>query len=113
MSAGGKRKGAGRKPLLLDQKAVGVTVRVRPAIALRFAAWCTLRGVSQSRAFSAWVKRSARDPVDAVHPISRECGESGSDCNRYTSPVGESNTGTISSPNTTMSRTAAEKGQPQ
>ena len=99
MTAGGKRKGAGRKPLSPDQRAVGVTVRVRPAIAARFAAWCTLRGVSQSRAFSAWVKRSARDLVDAVHPISRKCGDSSSDCNRYTSPVSESNTGTISSPN--------------
>jgi len=61
MTAGGKRTGAGRKPLPLDQRAVGVTMRVRPDIAARFAAWCTLRGVSQSRAFSAWVKRSARE----------------------------------------------------
>jgi len=57
---GGKRKGAGRKPLPLDQRAVAITMRVRPAIAARFAAWCKLRGVSQSRAFSAWVKRSLR-----------------------------------------------------
>lgn len=61
MTAGGKRKGAGRKPLPPDQKAVGVTVRVRPDIAARFAAWCKLRGVSQSRAFSEWVRRSARE----------------------------------------------------
>jgi len=61
MTAGGKRQGAGRKPLPPDQRAVGVTMRVRPEIAARFAAWCTLRGVSQSRAFSAWVKRSARE----------------------------------------------------
>ena len=45
----------------LDQRAVGITMRVRPDIAARFAAWCTLRGVSQSRAFSEWVKRSARE----------------------------------------------------
>jgi hypothetical protein len=61
MTAGGKRTGAGRKPLPPDKRAVGVTVRVRPDIAARFAAWCTLRGVSQSRAFSTWVKRSARE----------------------------------------------------
>ena len=61
MTAGGKRKGAGRKPLPLSEKAVAITVRVRPDIAARFAAWCTLRGVSQSRAFTAWVKRSARE----------------------------------------------------
>jgi hypothetical protein len=61
MTAGGKRKGAGRKPLPPDQRAVAVTVRVRPAIAARFSAWCKLRGVSQSRAFSEWVKRSARE----------------------------------------------------
>jgi len=61
MTAGGKRKGAGRPPLPANEQAVAVTVRVRPAIAARFAAWCTLRGVSQSRAFSAWVKRSARE----------------------------------------------------
>jgi hypothetical protein len=61
MTAGGKRTGAGRKPLPPDQRAVGVTVRVRPGIAARFASWCTLRGVSQSRAFSEWVKRSARE----------------------------------------------------
>jgi hypothetical protein len=41
MTAGGKRQGAGRKPLALDQRAVGVTMRVRPDIAARFAAWCT------------------------------------------------------------------------
>jgi len=61
MSWGGKRKGAGRKPLPPNQRAVGVTMRVRPDIAARFAAYCTLRGVSQSRAFSAWVKRSLRE----------------------------------------------------
>ena len=61
MTRGGKRTGAGRKPLPPDQRAVWVTMRVRPALAARFAAWCKMRGVSQSRAFSAWVKRSARE----------------------------------------------------
>jgi hypothetical protein len=55
MTAGGKRKGAGRKPLALDQRAVGVTVRLRPQVAARFRAWCKGRGISQSEAFSTWV----------------------------------------------------------
>jgi hypothetical protein len=53
---GGKRTGAGRKPLTPDQRAVGVTVRVRPEVAKRFRAWCKARGISQSEAFSTWVK---------------------------------------------------------
>jgi hypothetical protein len=51
-----------------------------------------IEGPKPSAADIQW----ARDLVDAVHPISRECGDSSSDCNRYTSPVGESNTGTLS-----------------
>lgn len=57
MTAGGKRQGAGRKPLPPDQKAVAVTVRVRPAIAARFSAWCAAKGISQASAFAAWVRR--------------------------------------------------------
>jgi hypothetical protein len=55
MTRGGKRKGAGRKPLAPEQRAVGVTVRVRPQVAARFRAWCKARGISQSEAFSAYV----------------------------------------------------------
>jgi hypothetical protein len=55
MTAGGKRTGAGRKPLPPDQRAVGVTVRLRPQVAARFRAWCKARGMSQSEAFSTWV----------------------------------------------------------
>jgi hypothetical protein len=58
MTAGGKRPGAGRKPLAPEQRAVGVTVRVRPEVAKRFSAWCKARGISQSEAFGNWVKRS-------------------------------------------------------
>ena len=57
MTAGGKRKGAGRKPLPLDQRAVVITMRVRPAVAWQFSAWCAARGVSQAAAFAAWVRR--------------------------------------------------------
>jgi len=55
MTSGGKRKGAGRKPLAPDQRAVAVTVRVRPQVAARFRAWCKARGISQSEAFSVYV----------------------------------------------------------
>ena len=57
MTAGGKRTGAGRKPLPPDQQAVGVTVRVRPRIAARFSAYCVAKQVSQSAAFTLWVFR--------------------------------------------------------
>jgi hypothetical protein len=56
MTAGGKRTGAGRNPLPPDQRAVGVTVRVRPEVAKRFRAWCKARGISQSEAFSSCVR---------------------------------------------------------
>ena len=52
---GGPRAGAGRKPLPLDQRAVGITMRVRPLVAARFRAWCKDRRISQSEAFSTWV----------------------------------------------------------
>jgi hypothetical protein len=57
VTAGGKRKGAGRKPLAPDQRPVAVTVRVRPAIAEKFSAWCAAKGTSQASAFAAWVCR--------------------------------------------------------
>jgi hypothetical protein len=54
MTSGGKRKGAGRKPLAPNQRAVAVTVRLRPQVAARFRAWCKARGMSQGEAFSTW-----------------------------------------------------------
>ena len=54
MTTGGARKGAGRKPLPPDQHAVAITMRVRPIAAANFRAWCKARGLSQSKAFSAW-----------------------------------------------------------
>jgi hypothetical protein len=65
--SGGKRKGAGRKPLPPGQKAVGVTVRVRPEIAARFAAWCAAKGISQASAFAAWVRRQRRADNQVSH----------------------------------------------
>lgn len=57
MTAGGKRKGAGRPALPKSEQAVAVTVRVRPSIAARFSAWCAAKGISQASAFAAWVRR--------------------------------------------------------
>jgi hypothetical protein len=56
MTAGGKRKGAGRKPLAPEKRSVAVTVRVRPDIAKRFRAWCKASGISQSNVFSTCVR---------------------------------------------------------
>jgi hypothetical protein len=58
MTAGGKRTGAGRKPLAPDQRSVGVTVRLRPQVAARFRDLCKRAGVSQSWAFTAWINQS-------------------------------------------------------
>jgi hypothetical protein len=55
MTAGGKRKGAGRKPLAPEKRSVGVTVRLRPEVASLFRVWCKSRGISQSEAFATWV----------------------------------------------------------
>jgi hypothetical protein len=55
MTAGGKRKGAGRLRLPASERPVAVTVDVRPQVAARFRAWCKARGMSQSKAFSAYV----------------------------------------------------------
>jgi hypothetical protein len=52
---GGVRPGAGRPALPASERAVGVTMRVRPAIAAKFAAYCAARGASQAATFSAWV----------------------------------------------------------
>jgi len=57
MTAGGKRKGAGRPALPKSEQAIAVTVRVRPSIAARFSAWCAAKGISQASAFAAWVRR--------------------------------------------------------
>jgi hypothetical protein len=57
MPRGGKRKGAGRPALPIDEKAEALTMRVRPAIAEQFRDYCTKRDVSQVDAFSAWVRR--------------------------------------------------------
>jgi hypothetical protein len=55
MSAGGKRKGAGRKPRATPRETI--TVRVEPEHAEIFRAICKGRGVSQSVQIADWIKR--------------------------------------------------------
>lgn len=54
---GGARPGAGRPALPESERAVAITMRVRPAVAAKFAAHCTALGLSQAATFSAWVAR--------------------------------------------------------
>lgn len=54
---GGARPGAGRPALPESERAVAITMRVRPAISAKFAAHCTALGLSQAATFSAWVAR--------------------------------------------------------
>jgi len=55
MKAGGKRKGAGRKPR--DTPRETITVRIEPEHADMFRAICKAREVSQSVQISDWIKR--------------------------------------------------------
>ena len=54
---GGARPGAGRPALPKSERAVAITMRVRPAVSKKFAAHCTALGASQAATFSAWVAR--------------------------------------------------------
>lgn len=70
MSRGGKRPGAGRKPAALRS---AITLRVGTAVAARFLAYCAGKGVSQSTAFTAWVRRlpnvaSQTRPAELLKP---------------------------------------------
>ena len=56
MNRGGKRPGAGRPNLPADQRAVAITVRLRPPVATEFRAQCQAAGRSQSAQFTALVK---------------------------------------------------------
>lgn len=54
---GGKRKGAGRKPLDPTDKPEAVTIKAHPLAVARFKAWCAAKGLSHREAFEAWAKR--------------------------------------------------------
>jgi len=51
-----KRRKAGRPRLPAEDKAVAITVRVRPVVAFEFVSWCADRKISQSKAFTELAK---------------------------------------------------------
>jgi hypothetical protein len=57
MTAGGKRKGAGRPPLPPEDKPEALTIRAHPSAVRRFCAWCAAKGLSQRQAFEQLVRR--------------------------------------------------------
>lgn len=56
MSAGGKRKGAGRKPRLTPRETI--SVKIEPKHAEKFRAICKARGNSQSEQLTEFIKRA-------------------------------------------------------
>jgi len=57
MTAGGKRKGAGRPPLPASDQPEAVTIKAHPSAVARFKAWCAAKGLSQREAFEQWARR--------------------------------------------------------
>lgn len=56
MTAGGKRKGAGRPPLNQSDKPEAVTIKAHPSAVARFKAWCVSRQLSHRDAFEKLVR---------------------------------------------------------
>ena len=56
MTAGGKRKGAGRKPRGIPKETI--TVRLEPEDSAKFRAICEVRENSQSQQITEFIKRS-------------------------------------------------------
>ena len=57
MTSGGKRQGAGRKPLPSEDRPVAVTMRIHPTLAAKWADYCKNRAKSQAVTFAEYVKR--------------------------------------------------------
>ena len=57
MSAGGRRKGSGRKPLAPADVPEAVTIKAHPTAVARFRAWCAAQGLSHREAFERWTLR--------------------------------------------------------
>ena len=57
MSAGGKRKGSGRKSReeLGKKPRIPITVRLEPDVAVRFKSICETEGLSQAAKITNWV----------------------------------------------------------
>ena len=53
---GGKRKGAGRKPLAVPK--VGLTVRLDPSLVSKLNAICKARKRSQAKQVEDWIRRA-------------------------------------------------------
>lgn len=57
MSAGGKRKGAGRPKLNPEDRPVPITIRAHASAVAKFEAWRIIKALSQRKAFEFLVKR--------------------------------------------------------
>lgn len=57
MTAGGKRKGAGRPPLHASDQPEAVTIKAHPSAVARFKAWCAAKKLSHRAAFEQWARR--------------------------------------------------------
>ncbi len=57
MTAGGKRKGAGRPPLNPADKPEAVTIKAHPSAVARFKARCAAKKLSHREAFENWTRR--------------------------------------------------------
>ncbi len=56
MSNGGKRPGAGRKPL--QEPKVGITVKIDPLLRKFFNADCRAKGISQAKQVEIWIRET-------------------------------------------------------
>lgn len=57
MSAGGKRKGAGRKPLDPADKPEAITIKAHPSAVRAFRIWAFANGLSHRQAFERIARR--------------------------------------------------------
>jgi hypothetical protein len=57
MTAGGKRKGAGRPPLSPQDVPEAITIKAHPSAVARFKAWCAAKKLSHREAFENWARR--------------------------------------------------------
>lgn len=67
MSAGGKREGAGRKPLPPEDQPEALTIKAHPSAIDRFNAWREAKRLSQREAFEKLVRRLPPSPARPEH----------------------------------------------
>jgi len=56
MTAGGKRKGAGRPPLSPQDVPEAITIKAHPSAVARFKAWCAAKNLSHRELFEQMIK---------------------------------------------------------